>query len=44
MRFCEPELVKQLLAGAQKRIAECFSWDKIVERQIDSYKKIIRKR
>ena len=40
----EPELVKQLLAGAQKRIAECFSWDKIVERQIDSYKKIIRKR
>lgn len=39
----EPELVKQLLAGAQKRIAECFSWDKIVERQIDSYKKIIRK-
>ena len=40
----EPELMKQLLAGAQKRIAECFSWDKIVERQIDSYKKIIRKR
>lgn len=40
----DPELVKQLLEGAQKRIAECFSWDKIVERQIDSYKKIIRKR
>lgn len=40
----DPGLVKQLLEGAQKRIAECFSWDKIVERQIDSYKKIIRKR
>ena len=40
----EPELVKQLLAGAQKRIAECFTWDGIVERQIDSYKKIIHKR
>ena len=39
-----PGLVKQLLEGAQKRIAECFSWDKIVERQIDSYKKIICKR
>ena len=38
----EPELVKQLLAGAQKRIAECFSWDKIVERQIGVYKKITK--
>ena len=38
----EPELVKQLLEGAQKRIAECFSWDKIVERQIGVYKKITK--
>lgn len=39
----EPELLKQLLDGAQKRIAECFTWGKIVERQIAVYEKI-RKR
>ena len=38
----DPGLVKQLLEGAQKRIAECFSWDKIVERQIGVYKKITK--
>ena len=37
-----PELVKQLLEGAQKRIRDCFSWDKIVERQIGVYKKITK--
>ncbi|MBO4436215.1 MAG: glycosyltransferase [Fibrobacter sp.] len=36
----EPELLQQLLAGAQKRIAECFTWDKIVARQIDVYNKL----
>lgn len=36
----DPELLKQLLAGAQKRIAECFTWSKIVERQIAVYEKI----
>ena len=35
-------LVRDLLAGAQKRIAECFSWDKIVEQQIGVYKKITK--
>lgn len=33
----EPGLIKQLLAGAQKRIAECFTWDGIIERQIAVY-------
>ena len=34
------ELVKKLLAGAQKRIGECFNWDRIVERQIAVYEKV----
>lgn len=32
-----PELISQLLAGAQKRIAECFTWDGIIDRQIAVY-------
>ena len=36
----EPELVKQLLAGSRKRIAECFTWDGIIERQIAVYNKL----
>ena len=36
----DPELVKKLLAGAQQRIAECFTWDGIVERQIAVYNKL----
>lgn len=40
----DPELLKQLLAGAQKRIAECFTWGKIVERQIAVYEKIKNKK
>ncbi|MBR4916970.1 MAG: glycosyltransferase [Fibrobacter sp.] len=38
----EPELVEKLLAGAQQRIAECFTWDGIVERQIAVYNKLIK--
>ena len=37
----DPELVKQLLAGSQKRIAECFTWDGIIERQIAVYNKLL---
>ncbi|WP_458449196.1 glycosyltransferase [Fibrobacter sp.] len=40
----DPELLKQLLDGAQKRIAECFTWGKIVERQIAVYEKIKNKK
>ncbi|MBQ9227126.1 MAG: glycosyltransferase [Fibrobacter sp.] len=40
----EPELQKQLLEGAQKRIDECFNWSKIVERQIAVYEKIKSKK
>lgn len=36
----EPGLIKQLLAGAQKRINECFTWDGIIERQIEVYNKL----
>ena len=38
----EPELVKHLLASAQKRIAECFTWDGIIERQIAVYNKVLK--
>ena len=37
----DPELVKQLLDGAQKRIAECFTWDGIIERQIAVYNRLL---
>ena len=40
----EPELLKQLLTGAQKRIRDCFTWGKIVERQIAVYEKIKSKK
>ena len=36
-------LVKELLAGAQKHIAACFSWDKIIERQVQAYNRCIKK-
>jgi glycosyltransferase involved in cell wall biosynthesis len=39
----DPALVQKLLDGAQKRIAECFSWDGIIQRQIEVYKKICSK-
>ena len=37
-----PELISQLLAGAQKRIAECFTWDGIIERQIAVYNTVLK--
>lgn len=37
----DPALVERLLMGARKRIAECFSWDKIVERQIKVYERVM---
>ena len=38
----DPSLTERLLAGARKRISECFTWDGIIERQIDVYNKVIR--
>lgn len=38
----EPGLIKQLLAGSQKRINECFTWDGIIERQIEVYNKVLK--
>lgn len=40
----EPDLQKQLLEGARKRIDECFNWSKIVKRQIAVYEKIKNKK
>ena len=34
-------LIQKLLAGARKRIEECFTWDGIIERQIEVYKKVV---
>ncbi len=39
----DPSLTERLLAGARKRISECFTWDGIIERQIDVYNKVIKK-
>ena len=39
----DPSLTEHLLAGARKRISECFTWDGIIERQIEVYKKVISK-
>ena len=36
-------LVRDLLAGAQKRIAECFTWDGIIERQVQAYEKCLKR-
>ena len=33
------EFTEKILAGAQQRIDECFSWDKIIERQVAVYEK-----
>jgi glycosyltransferase involved in cell wall biosynthesis len=38
----DPSLTEHLLAGARKRISECFTWDGIIERQIKVYKKVIK--
>ena len=37
-----PALIEKLLAGARKRIDECFTWDGIIERQIEVYKRLSR--
>lgn len=37
----DPELVKHLLVGSQKRIAECFTWDGIIQRQIAVYDRLL---
>ena len=37
----DPLLVEKLLAGARKRIDECFTWDGIIERQVEVYKRVI---
>lgn len=39
----DPNLIKQLLTGARKRIEECFTWDGIIERQIAVYNNICKK-
>ncbi len=36
-------LVRDLLAGARKRIDECFSWDKIIQQQIQVYNRCLKK-
>ena len=37
----DPEFLKQLLEGAQKRIAECFTWDGIIQRQVAVYNRLL---
>ena len=40
----DPSLTEHLLAGARKRISECFTWDGIIERQVEVYKRIVDSR
>ena len=40
----DPTLIQKLLAGARKRIDECFTWDGIIERQIEVYKRVVDSR
>ena len=37
----DSSLVEKLLAGARKRIDECFTWDGIIERQVEVYKRVV---
>ncbi len=37
----DPSLTEKLLAGARKRIDECFTWDGIIKRQVEVYNKVI---
>ena len=39
----DPNLVANLLAGARKRIQDCFTWDGIIDRQIAVYNKVCKK-
>ena len=36
----DPTLIQKLLAGARNRIDKCFTWDGIIERQIEVYKRL----
>lgn len=36
----DPTLIQKLLTGARKRIDECFTWDGIIERQMEVYKRL----
>ena len=40
----DPTLIENLLAGARKRIDECFTWDGIIERQVAVYNKVVESR
>ena len=40
----DPTLIQKLLAGARKRIDKCFTWDGIIERQVEVYKKVVDRR
>ncbi len=37
-------LLENLLTGARKRIADCFTWDGIIQRQVETYTRLINKR
>lgn len=37
-------LLESLLAGARKRIADCFTWDGIIQRQVETYTRLVNKR
>lgn len=39
----DPNLVEGVIEGARKRIAQYFTWDGIIERQIAVYNKVIKK-
>ena len=36
----DPTLIQKLLAGARNRIDKCFTWDGIIERQVEVYKRL----
>ena len=38
----DPTLIQKLLAGARNRIDKCFTWDGIIERQVEVYKRLQR--
>ena len=40
----DPTLIQKLLAGARNRIDKCFTWDGIIERQVEVYKKVVDSR
>ena len=37
-------LLESLLAGARKRITECFTWDGIIRRQVETYARLVNRR